>query len=239
MAQARASGTQRRPLRGPAAESHCRWAHYRAALFPLPERLSRCRPAARRALASAQAHRPPRGGGCTCASELPDKELGRVVDELAAARFRRWLMAADGRIVHDAGGTEAQELAYVLASGVAMLRALEAGGIALEDARHMLYFRLTADTDQFITIAKLRALRRLWQRVEGSCGLAPEPAFISAETAWRTITRNDSTMNIVRATIAIFAAAVGGADAMTVLPFTAARGLPDGFARRIARNTQL
>ena len=140
------------------------------------------------------------GGGFPVASELLDKDMRRLVDELAAAGFRRWLMAADGRIVHDAGGTEAQELAYVLASGVAMLRALEAGGIAVKDARHMLYFRLTADTDQLITIAKLRALRRLWQRVEGSCGLAPEPAFISAETAWRTITRNDSTMNIVRAT---------------------------------------
>jgi len=160
-------------------------------------------------------------------------------DNLAAAGFRGSLFVADGRIVHDAGGTEAQELAYVLASGIAALRALESSRMKLEDASRLISFRLTADTDQFLTIAKFRALRLLWQRVEASCGLAPGPVFISAETAWRTMTRYDPAMNIVRATIAAFAAGIGGADAITVLPFTAARGLPDSFARRIARNTQL
>jgi methylmalonyl-CoA mutase len=79
----------------------------------------------------------------------------------------------------------------------------------------------------------------LWRRIEDSCGLAPEPAFVAAETAWRMTTRHDPQVNILRATIATFAAGIGGADAITVLPFTAARGLPDAFARRLARNTQL
>ena len=141
--------------------------------------------------------------------------------------------------MHDAGGTEAQELAFALAAAVAYLRAFEAGGIALDAARRMIAFRLTADADQFLTIAKFRAMRKLWQRVEESCGLAPAPAFVEAETAWRSMTRDDAYVNILRATIAVFSAGVGGADAITVLPFTAARGLPDRFARRVARNTQL
>ena len=103
----------------------------------------------------------------------------------------------------------------------------------------MIFFRLTADADQFLTIAKFRALRRLWGRVEDACGLAAAPVFISAETAWRMMTRRDPYVNMLRATIAVFSAGVGGADAITVLPFTLARGLPDRFARRIARNTQL
>jgi methylmalonyl-CoA mutase len=45
-------------------------------------------------------------------------------------------------------------------------------------------------------------------------------------------------VNMLRTTVACLAAAVGGADAVTVLPFDSALGLPDGFARRIARNTQ-
>ena len=53
------------------------------------------------------------------------------------------------------------------------------------------------------------------------------------------MTRRDPYVNILRTTIAVFAAGLGGADAITVLPFTAAIGLPDRFARRIARNTQL
>jgi methylmalonyl-CoA mutase len=153
--------------------------------------------------------------------------------------FRGRLAVADGRIVHNAGGSEAQELAFALSVALAYLRAFEAEGIALDVARRMLFFRLSADADQFLTIAKLRALRKLWARIESASELAPEPAFISAETAWRMMTRRDPHVNILRATIAVFAAAVGGADAITVLPFTAALGLPDRFARRIARNTQL
>jgi len=127
----------------------------------------------------------------------------------------------------------------VLAVAVFYLRALEAAGITLDDARRMIFFRLTADTEQFLTIAKFQALRRLWQRIEESCGLTPQPAFVSAETTWRNMMRNDPQTNILRATIAVFAAGIGGADAVTVLPYTAAHGLPDSFARRIARNTQL
>src|SRR5262249_45822957 len=149
------------------------------------------------------------------------------------------LLVADGRVVHGAGGTETQELAYVIAAAVTYLRTLEAHGIALDDARRMIFFRLAADADQFLTIAKFRALRMIWARVEESCGLTPEPTFIAAEIAWRMMTRNDPQVNILRTTIATFAAAVGGADAITVLPFTSALGLPDAFARRIARNTQL
>ena len=103
----------------------------------------------------------------------------------------------------------------------------------------MIGFRLSADADEFLTIAKFRALRLLWARIEAACGLAPEPAFISAETAWRTMAQRDPWTNMLRGSIAAFAAGVGGADAITVLPFTAALGLPDPFARRIARNIQL
>jgi methylmalonyl-CoA mutase len=165
--------------------------------------------------------------------------VARLASDLAAQGFQRHLTAVDGRIVHGAGGTPAQELAYMLAVAIAYLRAFETAGIALDDARRMIFFRLTTDADQFLSIAKLRALRSLWRSVEESCGLAPEPAFISAETAWCTMTRDDPYLNILRATIAVFAAGVGGADAITVLPFTIARGLPDRFARRVARNTQL
>ena len=161
------------------------------------------------------------------------------VGALAKLGFTGPLTAADGRIVHNAGGSEAQELAYVIAVAVAYLRAIEASGVPLDRARSMVEFRLTADSDQFLTVAKFRALRMLWTRVEQVCGLTPKPAFISAETAWRTMTKRDPWVNMLRTTIAAFSAGIGGADAVAVLPFTAAIGLPDRFARRIARNTQL
>ena len=165
--------------------------------------------------------------------------MARLIRTLAEAGFKGPFAVADGRVIHNAGGSEAQELAFALSSAVAYLRALEQSGMALEAAREAIYFRLAADADQFLTMAKFRAARKLWARVEAACGLAPKPVVITAETAWRMMTRRDPYVNMLRATIAVAAAGLGGADAVTVLPFTAPLGLPDGFARRIARNTQL
>jgi len=158
---------------------------------------------------------------------------------LAGIGFKGPFVPADGRVIHDAGGSEAQELAFVVATGVAYLRALEGSGVALEDAQSMIYARLSADADQFLTMAKFRALRLLWARVEQSCGLTPKPLFIAADTAWRMLTQRDASVNMLRATMATFSAGLGGANAITILPHTLALGLPDPFARRVARNTQL
>jgi methylmalonyl-CoA mutase len=169
------------------------------------------------------------------------EEAPHFARRLAALARDGWqkLAAADGRVVHNAGGSEAQELAFALAVALAYLRAMEDAGLPLEHASRMIFFRLAADADQLLTIAKFRAMRKLWGRIEASCGLAAERAFISAETAWRTMTRRDPHTNILRTTIAVFSAAIGGADAISALPFTAALGLPDAFARRLARNAQL
>jgi len=166
-------------------------------------------------------------------------DFSAIVGALAGEGFRGPFAVADGRIVHNAGGSEAQELAFALASAVAYLRALEANGMSLSAARDAIYFRLSADAEQFLTMAKFRAARRLWARIEQACGLAPKPALVTAETAWRTMSKRDPYVNMLRNTIAVTAAGLGGADAITVLPHTVPIGLPDAFARRIARNTQL
>jgi methylmalonyl-CoA mutase len=165
--------------------------------------------------------------------------VARQICTLAGQGYRGPFAVADGRAVHNAGGSEAQELAYVIAVALAYLRALEESGAPLAEARRMIYFRLTADADQFLTTAKFRALRALWARVEAACGLSPRPTFVAAPTAWRMMTKRDPYVNMLRTTMAVVAAGLGGADAITVLPHTVAIGLPDGFARRIARNTQL
>lgn len=152
--------------------------------------------------------------------------------------FSGYFLLADSRPYHEAGAGEAQELACALATGVEYFRLLEANGVALAQARDEIAFLLVADADEFLTLAKFRALRRLWARVEAACGLAPKPIRLHAETAFRMMTRHDPWMNICRATMAAFSAGLGGADAITVLPFTLALGLPDDFARRIARTTQ-
>ena len=146
----------------------------------------------------------------------------------------------DGTVYHDGGASDADELAIATAVGVAYLRALTEAGLSVDDALGLIEFRLAVTDDQFTSIAKLRAARRLWGRVAELSGASPtvRGQRQHAVTSAAMMTQRDPWVNMLRTTIACFAAAVGGADAITVLPFDDAIGLPDDFARRIARNTQ-
>ncbi|WP_334177106.1 methylmalonyl-CoA mutase family protein [Pseudoxanthobacter sp.] len=166
------------------------------------------------------------------------ERLASTAAALDSHGFRGSAITVDTRPHHEAGAAEAQELAAALSAGVAYLRALEAGGVPLEHARDSLSFLLVADVEEFLTVAKFRAFRRLWAQVERAAGLEPKPVRLLAETAWRSATKRDPWVNLLRGTIAAFSAAVGGADALTVLPYTAPLGLADNFGRRLARNTQ-
>ncbi|WP_030614496.1 methylmalonyl-CoA mutase subunit beta [Streptomyces fulvoviolaceus] len=147
-------------------------------------------------------------------------------------------LTVDALPYHEAGGSAAQELGSSLATGVAYLRELTEAGLSVEQACGQLEFRYAATADQFLTIAKLRAARRLWARVAEACGAPGAGAQLQhVVTSPVMMTRRDPWVNMLRTTIATLAAGAGGADAVTVLPFDHALGLPDAFARRIARNT--
>ncbi|MFF3290966.1 methylmalonyl-CoA mutase family protein [Streptomyces sp. NPDC003023] len=148
-------------------------------------------------------------------------------------------VSVDALPYHEAGASTAQELGCSLATGVFWLRELTAAGLDAEAACGQLEFRYAATADQFLTIAKLRAARRLWARVAEVCGVSGTAAAQRqhAVTSAVMMTRRDPWVNMLRTTVASLAAGVGGADAVTVLPFDHALGLPDAFARRIARNT--
>ena len=150
-------------------------------------------------------------------------------------------LVADGTGYHVAGATEAQELACMLATFVAYLRACEHGGIEPKDAIAKIAVSLAADADEFATIAKLRAARRLVWRVADACGAGDAAAKVqfASPTSYRMMAKRDCWTNILRTTIACTGAAIGGADAIVVLPFTFALGKPDAFARRVARNIQI
>lgn len=158
---------------------------------------------------------------------------------LAAQGFGGTIARADGAVFHAAGASDAQELAASLATAVAYLRLYAEAGVALEDAAARIEIALTADVNQIATIAKFRAIRLLWGAVLREAGLPQTRLKLHGTTAWRALTRRDPYVNLLRNTVAAFAAGVGGADSVTVLPFTQALGLPETFARHLARNTQL
>jgi methylmalonyl-CoA mutase len=159
---------------------------------------------------------------------------GRCCAELPGMRA----IVVDALPFHEAGGTDAQELGCALAAGTEYLRAMRAAGLPGTAAAGQLEFRYAATADQFATIAKLRAGRRAWTRIVQQCGI---PASAGGQrqhavTSWPMLTRRDPWNNILRGTLACFAASVGGADAITITPFDAAVGQPDQLARRVARN---
>ncbi len=145
----------------------------------------------------------------------------------------------DASIPHEAGASEAQELAFLAAALVAYLRAFEAAGIAPKDAFAQLAFAVAVDTDLFLNAAKVRAARTIIARIAEASGAPANDMHISAITSARMMAKRDPWTNMLRTTTACAGAAFGGANAITVLPFTWALGVPDRFARRIARNTQL
>jgi methylmalonyl-CoA mutase len=154
-------------------------------------------------------------------------------------------ITVDGPTFHNLGASAAWELAGAIATAVAYLRVLGQSGLAVAQALRQISFRLAADDDQFMTIAKVRAARQLWARAaevvgEPECGAA----IVHAETSLPMMTQRDPWVNMLRTTLAAFGAGVGGADTVLVLPFDVAipggfPGMAASFSRRIARNTQL
>jgi methylmalonyl-CoA mutase len=166
--------------------------------------------------------------------------LADAVRRLADHRGVR-AITVDTRVHADAGATVTDEIAFALATGVAYLRHLDGEGIDVAEAFRHIEFRVSASADQFLTTAALRALRRAWARIGESVGVDEQArgAFTHAVTSGRMFTRDDAWTNILRSTLATFGASLGGADAITVLPFDTVSGLPTPFSRRIARNTQI
>lgn len=148
-------------------------------------------------------------------------------------------VVVDATALHDRGGSDVQELAWSMMVAVTYLRALEAAGFSTDEAAAQLEFRYAVTDEQFPMIAKLRAARTLWNRVGELSGVGegPRAQRQHAVTSRPMMARYDSYTNMLRTTVAGFAAGVGGADAVTVLPFDEPLGLPTPFSRRIARNT--
>lgn len=184
-------------------------------------------------------------GGAENSATTDDSDLLATVAKLTGHGGGVRAITVDGPAFHNLGASAAWELAGSIAAAVAYLRILNDGGVAAPDALRQISFRYAADDDQFMTIAKLRVARQLWARVAEVVGAADAGAArIHAVTSLPMMTQRDPWVNMLRTTLAAFAAGVGGADTVQVHPFDAV--IPDGldgtsasFARRIARNTQL
>lgn len=168
-------------------------------------------------------------------------EMGAVAARLAGSHPHLRTMRVDTTPYVEAGASETQELAAMLATGAAYLRAAAAAGLDVDTACGQIEVTLSADADVFTTMAKLRAARRTWAAMTAACGAgdAAQALQLHVRTADRMMTRRDPWVNMLRVTAAAFAAGVGGAGSVTTAAFDAELGEPDELGRRMARNTQL
>lgn len=149
------------------------------------------------------------------------------------------LLEADGRVAHNAGATEAQELGIMLAAAVAHLRMFEDARQPLMYAAPHIGFALSVDQDQFMSIIKVRALRKLWVKAQETCSIPPSRAAVHAETSYRMLSATDADANVLRNAYAGLGAIVGGVDSLSLLPAGIERGLPGAGARDMALKSQL
>lgn len=163
-------------------------------------------------------------------------DMVRAAASLAEMGYAGPFFVLDSRIIHDAGGSEAQELGFLAAGASYVMRHLLEAGFSIPDAWRSIDIVASADQDQVLTIAKLRALRLIFARIAEAMGLAPQPLALHVETAWRMLGRHDAQVNLLRNTIAAISAGLGGADSLSVLPHSAPIGLADAGSRRLARN---
>jgi len=172
----------------------------------------------------------------------PDANLGATEDADLVAFARLALGAGvrgvvvDGVDVHEQGASDAQELGWVLARGAQVLRVLEDGGIEPARAVGLIELRVSVTDEQFPSIAKLRALRVLWARLAHLCEVAEPRTRVHAVTSRPMTSAYDVHVNLLRGTVAAFAAGVGGADAVTVVPYDEPTGDSSALGRRLARN---
>ncbi|MDO9077231.1 MAG: methylmalonyl-CoA mutase family protein [Brevundimonas sp.] len=144
---------------------------------------------------------------------------------------------ASGRVVHEAGGSIAQELGFAAANAVALVRAASAAGMTAEAALKGTVLGVSLDQEYFDGLAKVRALRLIWRTLSRAFGVET-PAVIEARSSRRMLSARDPWPNLLRLTAAGYAGAVGGADAVVLDGLSRANGRSDAFARRQARNTQ-
>lgn len=179
--------------------------------------------------------------------ELP-MSLDRAFDEMAF--FTKYCateapqlqtIGVQGHPYLNGGASSTQELACVVATGVAYLRELEKRGVGIDTAAPRMRFGLSIGQNFFMEIAKLRALRILWAKVIEAMGgnETSKSAYIHARSSIWNKTVFDPFVNVLRGTTEAFSAVLGGANGIHVSTYDEVIRQPDDFSRRLARNTQL
>ena len=186
--------------------------------------------------------------GVLAADGKLDAPLASYYDSLAAAaswsvknapHLRTIFVRSD--VYSNGGANDVQEVASVLSTAAAYLRALCERGLTIDEAASQIAFGFSMGANFFLQIAKLRAVRPIWAQIVKAFGgnAESQKMRIHARPALFFKTIYDPYVNMLRNTTEIFSGVVGGIDSFESAPFDEPIRKGDEFSRRIARNIQI
>jgi methylmalonyl-CoA mutase len=164
------------------------------------------------------------------------------LSEFGKDRFTLFhLINVDSTLFQEAGANAVQEIALALAKGNEYLETLKESGTDVDTAAAQLQFTMAIDSSYFTELAKFRAFRPLWATIAKAHNPKHDCStysFIAARTSQRNFTVPDAYNNMLRSTTEAMSAILGGANAVSILPFDHLFDDENPFSMRIARNAQ-
>ncbi|WP_330746558.1 methylmalonyl-CoA mutase family protein [Chryseobacterium sp. CP-77] len=130
----------------------------------------------------------------------------QLVKELLSKDFRRNI-CVDISLHQNAGAAIYQQLAIALA------KAKELAEVYGAEILNKLIFRIAVGGSYFFEMAKLRAFKIIFNQLSKEYGLDEVP-YIFAETSLRNKAVSDNENNLIRSTLELASAMIGGADAV-------------------------
>ncbi len=141
------------------------------------------------------------------------------------------LISINSGLYQNAGANMVQQIAYSLAHANEYFN-------RITTINQSIVFEVSVGTNYFFEIAKLRALRLLFNRIAKEYDHNSDCHLLVTPTK-RNKTIYDFNINMLRTTTECMSAILGGADAITNLPYDALYHKDNEFGDRIARNQLL
>jgi methylmalonyl-CoA mutase len=178
-------------------------------------------------------------GSLPGSSEKVFDVMAELVEAARSTAPELQVIDVQGHPYHNAGASSVQEMAAVLSTGSLILKELAKRGVKPETVVPRMRLSVSIGGNTFIEIAKLRALRILWNPIMEAFGVdeSARRLHLHARTGLWNKTLFDPYVNMLRTTTEAFSAVVGGCDSLHVSPFDEIIRESGPFSRRIARNT--
>jgi len=160
-----------------------------------------------------------------------DKNNFETLEKISKEIKNISLISIDSGLYQNAGANITQQIGYSLAHANEYFN-------RLTNFSKPFVFQIAVGTNYFFEIAKLRALRMLFNLIAGAYNPDLKCHFLVTPTK-RNKTIYDYNVNMLRTTTECMSAILGGADAVANLPYDSLYHKDNEFGDRIARNQLL